>query len=305
MTVYSHNQALPAGQPGTALALGCFDGVHIGHQAVIKAAGQYAKQNGLRLAVFTFLPQAKPNAAGSALFTEQQKHKELEELGVEYCFQPPFESFHNLTPRQFFSDMLLGQYRAKALFCGHNFAFGAGRAGNTGLLQTFCSQSGVHLQLVETALYKGSPVSSSRIRRALANGSIPAVNAMLGRPYQITYPVQHGQQVGTKLGFPTINQIYPAGMQAPKDGVYITQTEINGRLWPSTTGYGSRPTLNGVGATCETFIPGFSGDLYGRQVTVRFFEYVSPMVKFASLEELAAAVQAWAKQAVDYFEAPQ
>lgn len=302
MIILDHNEAYPGHKPGTAIAIGYFDGVHLGHQAVIQAAKEHAGQHGLDLAVFTFLLPEKTGIKGRRLLTAGQKHAALASLGVEYCFEPVFESFCQLSPTDFFEKMLLGQYKAKALFCGEDFAFGAGRAGNVTMLGQLCKQAGVALGIAPTALYKDEEVSSSRIRLALSAGQIPDVNAMLGRPYEICLPVRHGEKLGRTLGFPTINQIYPPEMQPPMEGIYITETDVNGKAWPSATGYGNRPTVGGVGDTCETFIPGFAGNLYGKEITVRFFKRICGNIKFATLEDLRQAVQGWAKQAAEYFE---
>lgn len=292
---------LPADVAGTALALGYFDGVHKGHQKVLLAAKQFAGQKGFSSAVFTFGLGQKPGVEACMLQTTQQRTQELENLGMEFCFQPPFASFQSLSPRQFFEEMLVKQYNARAVFCGPDFAFGAKRAGNTALMQTLCNEHGVFLQVVPVAMYEGEPISSSRIRAALAGGEIETVNGMLGRPYEIAFPVVHGQQLGSKLGFPTLNQVFPKGLQPPKSGVYITKVFAQGKWWPSATGYGNRPTVGGQGDTCETFIPGFSGSVYGQQVPVRFYQYISETKKFASQQELAAAVQQWARQAQAFF----
>lgn len=302
MVILDHNENYPAGGPGAAIAIGYFDGVHTGHQAVIRAAGEYAAANGLDLAVFTFLLPDKTQIKGRRIFSAGQKHTALAALDVKYCFEPAFESFCGLGPEEFFEKMLLGQYSAKAIFCGEDFGFGANRAGNVPLLRQLCSRAGVALQVVPLAVYGGQAVSSSRIRQALAAGDIPRVNAMLGRPYEICLPVQHGKRLGSTLGFPTINQVFPPEMQPPQKGVYITKTCLDGQCWPSATGYGSRPTVNGQGDTCETFIPGFSGSLYGRMVAVRFYKRISDTTRFTSKEELAQAVQGWAAEAAAFFE---
>lgn len=289
------------GKPGTALALGYFDGVHIGHQAVIAAARKAAEAHGLDTAVFTFYAPGATGPKGRRIFTQEQKHRQLELLGVEYCFEPPFSSFKAMEPRRFFEEMLLGGYRAKAVYCGDNFGFGAKRAGNAEMLRQMCAEQGILFATVPMAQWQGAPVSSSRIREALVEGRIPDANAMLGRPYEIDLPVRHGRQLGSTLGFPTINQIFPADMQEPRQGVYITQTLVGDRAYPSATGYGTRPTVDGEGVTCETFIPGFSGDLYDQTIQVRFFKYIQESRRFDSKQQLADAVQDWAAQAREYF----
>lgn len=285
---------------GTALALGFFDGLHTGHKAVISAAVNEARKAKLAPAVFTFSMNGE-GPKGDLLLTPEQKHRALEEFGVEFCFEPGFSSFHDLSPRQFFDQMLVGQYKAKAVFCGEDFGFGAKRAGNAALLGGFCAEAGILFNALPMAYWRGAAVSSSRIRRALAAGQIEEANTMLGRPYEIELPVRHGKGLGHTLGFPTLNQVYPEGMQAPKYGVYITQTLIDGRAWPSATGYGTRPTVNGEQPTCETFVPGFSGNLYGARIRVRFYKYLSGSVKFESAEKLADAVREWAGEALAFF----
>ncbi len=290
-----------APKTGTALALGYFDGLHKGHVEVIQAAVEAARAGGLAPAVFTFTRGQAADGEKKRIQTEAQKHQVLQELGVEFCFEPPFESFQNLSPEAFFTRYIQGWFGAKALFCGENFSFGAKRAGNTGQLSAFCRQNGLRLRVLRLATYKGAPVSSSRIRGTLAMGDIPDVNAMLGRPYEICFPVQRGQGLGRAYGFPTINQIFPPEMQPPKPGVYITSSFLEGAWLPSATGYGSRPTVGGEAPTCETFIPHFQGNLYGAEVRVRFYEHLCEVRPFASPEELAVAVQGWARQSEEYF----
>lgn len=280
----------------SAVALGLFDGVHTGHRAVIRAV----LAGGLRPAVFTF---PAGNKAGGLLLTPEQKHAQLAALGVDTCYEPPFESFKTLSPEDFFSQMLVGEYGAAALACGENFSFGAHRAGNTQGLRKMCAKAGVALTVVPMTEYKGEAVSSSRIRAALAAGQLEDVNAMLGRPYELDAPVDHGKKLGSTLGFPTINQRFAQGLQTPAQGVYATQTLVDGRAWPSVTGWGTRPTVDDNPIpSCETFIPGFEGDLYGRELAVRFYKKIDDIHRFASGQELAAAVRRWAGESAAYFE---
>ena len=141
------------------------------------------------------------------------------------------------------------------------------------------------------------------IRTALEGGDVPAANAMLGMPYAIRFAVQHGAGLGHTLGVPTINQIYPAGFQMPRYGIYITRTRIGDTWYPSATGLGTRPTVNSdeTKVTCETFIPDFSGDLYGTDPVVEFYAYLSPSKKFDTLDELKACIDHAARRAKAYF----
>lgn len=285
---------------GSAVALGYFDGVHLGHQKVIGAAVAYAQKAGLTPAVFTFTFRGV-RTKGRDLYTEPARRAALEKLGVSLYAAPPFESFHAFSAEAFVKQVLCAGFRAKAVFCGENFRFGQGAKGDAALLKALCAASGIEVFVCDTAYYDGLPVSSTRIRAALTEGDIPAVNAMLGRPYEIAFPVQHGRKLGRTLGFPTINQLYPAGMHTPRYGIYITGVCLNGKEWPAATGFGERPTVNGKGATCETFIPGYQGDLYDAAPTVRFYKYIAPSKKFETLAELKSCVFEAADAAVEYF----
>ncbi|MDL2294523.1 riboflavin biosynthesis protein RibF [Ruminococcaceae bacterium OttesenSCG-928-D13] len=283
-----------------AIALGLFDGVHLGHRAVIGKAAEIAARRGLRLAVFTF-PWGRK--AVRPILTLDEKHAQLAALWVDTCYEPPFESFKTLSPEDFFTGMLLGEYNAKAVVCGENFGFGAKRAGNTTLLKALGAEHRVELAVAGLTLYDGQPISSSRIREALADGQMENVNAMLGRTYALAAPVGHGKRLGSTLGFPTLNQTFPEGVQAPALGVYATRTMVGGRAWPSVTGWGTRPTVDTAGSpTCETFIPGFEGDLYGDEVTVEFHKKIADSQRFDGPQALAAAVQSWAAEAAAYFQ---
>ena len=170
----------PEGGAGVALALGYFDGVHLGHAKVIGAAVSYAKEHALDAAVFTFTI-GKNGHKGERLLNEKQKRAALDALGVNYCFEPPFDSFKSLTPGQFFEGLILGHYNAKAVFCGEDYRFGAQRAGDAATLRALCEKHGVHFETVGMAYHAGEPVSTSRIKAALAAGDVAAANEMLGR----------------------------------------------------------------------------------------------------------------------------
>lgn len=297
--------SIPTQDAPCALAMGYFDGLHLGHQAVIEAAKLAAQAQGLRLALFTFLLDEPAALKGSSILSQEEKHTQLAALGVNTCYEPPFAAIKGMAPQDFFHQVLLARFGAKALFCGQDFCFGTNRAGNVAMLQQLCAANGLGCHVVPTALYKGQPISSSRIRAALQNGDIPDVNAMLGRPYAIQLPVQHGKKLGSTLGFPTINQVFPDQQQPPAQGVYITRAVVDGHAWPAVTGYGTRPTVGGQSPTCETFIPGFEGDLYDSVVRVQFYRQIDKTRRFDSVEALAAAVRGWAAQALAYFEGEQ
>ena len=287
---------------GTADAMGSFDGNHIGNRAVIEGAVEGAKAHGAAPAVCTFKLPADSKMKGRRLLSTEDKHALIESLGVEYYLCPEFEEIRAMTPEQFVYG-IVQDCHAKALFCGENFTFGAKAAGTPELLKELCTPLGVEVVVVPMAQFEEKPVSSTRIRTALEGGDVPAANAMLGMPYAIRFAVQHGAGLGHTLGVPTINQIYPAGFQMPRYGIYITRTRIGDTWYPSATGLGTRPTVNSdeTKVTCETFIPDFSGDLYGSDPVVEFYAYLSPSKKFDTLDELKACIDHAARRAKAYF----
>lgn len=304
LQLYQHLEPLrTADCTGSAIALGFFDGVHLGHQAVIHTAVEYARQNGLESGVFTFSLPMQNSLKGGRIDTQNEKLACVRSLGVQHYMEPAFEEFRDLTPEQFVLDVLIGMYKAKALFCGDNFTFGKKAAGNVELLKKLCQPRGVQVCVVPMALHDGQNVSSTRVRAALEAGDIPLANALLGRPYRIDFPVRHGQGLGSKLGFPTINQVYPTGYVMPKFGIYITRVLVDGKWYAGATGMGTRPTVNesGEGPTCETFIPDFSGQLYGESPVLEFYRYIAPSRKFDTLDELKACVFDAAQQAKAFF----
>lgn len=284
------------------MALGFFDGIHMGHQAVIRAAVEDAKKNNRASAVFTFSLPLNSTIKGGRLLSEQQKHRFMEYLGVEHYMEPAFEAFCEYSPEAFVQDILHGMCRAKAVFCGENFTFGKKAAGNIQRLRELCQPLGIQVNIVPMATYQKELISSTRIRATLEAGDVDAVNAMLGRPYTIDFPVQHGEGLGHTLGFPTINQIYPDGFAQPKYGIYITRICIAGTWYIGATGFGNRPTVSdGQVATCETFILDFEGQLYGESLQLEFYKYIAPTRKFENLQQLKDCISNAAQQSRDYF----
>ena len=281
MQIISQFVPLPLADPaqGTAVAMGYFDGIHIGHRAVIDGAVQWARAHGAAPAVFTFRLPVDNKMKGKRLLSSADKHALIASLGVEYYLTPDFEEIKGLSPEQFVRS-IVENCHAKALFCGENFTFGAKAAGTPELLRKLCAPLGVDVVVVPMAQFEEKPVSSA-----------------------IRFAVQHGAGLGHTLGVPTINQLYPQGFQMPRSGIYITRTLVNGTWYPSATGLGSRPTVNddATKVTCETFIPGFSGDLYGTDPVVEFHAYLSPSKKFDTLDELRDCINNAAQRAQEYF----
>lgn len=294
---------------GSAVALGFFDGVHLGHRRVLGAAADCARENGLTAAAFTFRLPGRSSLKGGRILSPAQKHARIAALGIEEYMEPPFEAFRSLSPEAFVQTLLADCFGAGDVFCGDNFTFGARAAGNVPQLIELCAARGIRVHVVDMAQYGGQPVSSTRIRAALEEGRLHDVNAMLGQPYAIDWPVTHGKGVGTsRLGTPTINQNYPDGMLQPCAGVYATRIRLEDRWWPAATGIGRRPTVEAENApvTCETYVPGFHGDVYGQSPLLEFHRYLCPVRRFDSIEALRALILDAAEQSRRYFaEDPQ
>ena len=289
---------------GSAVALGYFDGVHLGHRAVLCEAVSCARSRGLSAAAFTFSLPVSGGFKGRRILTGEEKRRRIASLGVELYLCPPFEQFRVLSPRQFVDEVLQRDLGARAVFCGDNFTFGKDKAGNVEVLRRLCAERSIEVHVVPMAQYQGQTVSSTRIRACLSQGEMEPVNDMLGQPYSLRRSVQRGQGLGHTLGFPTINLTYPEGLLIPRSGVYVTQVTLSdGTRHPGATGLGSRPTVSDEDKiTCETFLPGFSGDIYGDEVTVSFYKYLWPTEKFESVNDLAAMVLRAARASLDYFQ---
>lgn len=291
---------------GSAVALGFFDGVHLGHRAVLGAAVEYATVHSLTAAAFTFSLPANHPMKGGRIFPDREKHRRVAELGITEYQEAPFDAFCSLTPEDFVEKVLVQCFCARAVFCGDNFTFGARASGNVTLLQQLCAEHGIETHVVQMARYQGETVSSTRIRAALEECRIEDANCMLGEPYSIDWQVQHGKHVGTsRLGTPTINQNYPSGALEPGCGVYLTRIQIGGQWYPAATGIGRRPTVDQAGApiTCETYVPGFSGDVYGQMPRLEFHKYLCPVHKFDSMQQLSDLIHEAARQSQAYFAA--
>ena len=287
MICFSHLQ--PAQGP-TSVALGFFDGVHRGHQNVLRAALQAADKNHVTPAVFTFtLDREKPKSKqqNERLLTPQEQLQKLEELGFACCWRPSFVEFHQLTPIQFVKQILQDTMQAQFVFCGENYHFGADAAGDAQLLVALCALFDMQAEIVPTCIENGEPVSSTRIRTAIENGDMETANQMLGYPWQFREKVVMGNQLGRTMNYPTINQVFPRELVLPKLGVYISATQLDGKLHPSITNIGFKPTIGGVTSPlAETHILDYSGDLYGKEITVFLYHYLRGEKKFDSIQHL-------------------
>ncbi len=281
--------AHPDGPVARAVALGIFDGVHLGHRAVIsKATGLETPEGPLRAAVFTFSqpPWALPKDSAWELTSAAQKTQVLESLGVEELILADFEQIRDMTPETFVAEVLDAALHAKRVCCGFNYRFGKGGAGDAALLARLCAERGIETVTVPSVEVDGRPVSASRIRRLIETGDVQEAARLLGRPFTLDFTVVGGQKLGRLLGTPTINQPLPPHFVRPRFGVYASSVEVEGRVTHGVTNIGVRPTVGADAPLAETWIADFSGDLYGKDVPVSLVKFLRPEQKFDSVEDL-------------------
>ncbi len=284
---------------GTAVALGYFDGIHLGHQAVLGTALRLAREKNLVPVIMLFDVHPRKIILGKTppmLKSEKKKRELLEEKGftvVDFNFR---ESM-NYSPDEFVEKILIEGLNAKVVSCGFDYHYGKGGKGNAQTLHEEFEKRGITAIAEDPILLDGQKVSSTAIRQYIANGEIDKANAMLGRHFSYDFTVRKGDGLGRVMGFPTINQCFPDDHVVPKYGVYASKVFIDGRWFPAVTNVGIRPTVSAKSMRSETCILDFSGDLYGKNVEVFLIKYLRPEVKFPGLEELSQQIEKDIKQA--------
>lgn len=278
----------------TACALGCFDGVHIGHIKLIEETLRLAKELSVKSAVWSFDTPPKNYFSPSSvplITTPAEKQEQMQKLGVDLFVSVPFEKeILSLTAEEFFCDILIKRMKVRHVICGYNYRFGKGGKGDAELLRTLCEEHGIGLSVIPEVMLGGVAVSSSAIRTALLEGRISEATMMLGRPYSLTATVCDGQHLGRQLGFPTINQVFSADKLLPLHGVYLSRSHFDNEVRYGITNVGVRPTVSENMLCAETHIFDFTGDLYGETVTVELIDFIRPEQKFSSIEALSTQV---------------
>ncbi|MDE6796826.1 MAG: bifunctional riboflavin kinase/FAD synthetase [Ruminococcus sp.] len=273
-----------------AVALGLFDGIHLGHRAVLDLALNQEK-NGLQPAVFTFNPVAvlrKSSGQDGYIYPHICKYKMLENLSFSFnIYSENFDEICGLSGEEFAENVLVKKLNAGIVCCGNNFRFGKNASCSVEELKSFGEKYGFSVQTAEPVKINDITVSSGEIRRCLVNGEIEKANTLLGEPYNIYTTVVHGNEIGRTINFPTINQNYSKGQLILKYGVYFTTTYIDDIKYKSITNIGVKPTIAGKRTPLsETHVLDFSGNLYNRNIKVEFNKFIRPEKKFSSVEEL-------------------
>jgi riboflavin kinase/FMN adenylyltransferase len=292
----------------TVLTLGVFDGLHLGHQLIMRTVVERARALNAVPTVITFDPHPRavlhPESAPPLLQTFDQKIEAFGVLGIEQAIVVRFNrAFAQIEAEDFLRDVVRDRLHAIEVYLGRGFAFGRNREGNIALLRKVSEQLGFHADEVPEVRLRGQRISSSRVREMLAQGRVNLARRMLGRPYGVEGRVVRGEQRGRSLGFPTAN-LRPQNRVIPRGGVYVTATLIEGAWRRSVTNVGTRPTFKDETAapSIETYVMGWDGDLYGDVVRVRFLHRLRDERKFASIEELKEQIARDRDRASRYFE---
>lgn len=294
-------------QRPTVLTLGVFDGLHLGHQQIIRTVAERAKAGGAVPTAITFDPHPRsvlhPATSPPLLQTLDQKVEGFGILGIEQTIVIRFtEEFAQIRAEDFLRDVVSERLHAREVYLGRGFNFGHNREGNIDLLRRVSGELGFVADEVPEVRLRGQRVSSSRIRELLSQGRVNLARRMLGRPYGVEGMVIRGNERGHTLGFPTAN-LHPQNRVIPAHGVYVTGTLIDGQWRRSVTNVGTRPTFEtGTEPSVETFVMNWSGDLYGDVIRVRFLYRLRDEKKFASLEDLKAQIENDVARAENYFD---
>lgn len=285
-------------------ALGFFDGVHIGHQALLSACRELAEKQGCRAGVVTFGAHPEALVLGQAprlIYSPAERERLLKTVfSMDAVVTLPFDEAMRSMDWADFLGMLRQEYGAAGFVCGEDFRFGFKGKGNATTLSWYCREEGLPCAVVPEQTIGGIRVSSTYIRQQIETGDMATAVRFLGHPYVLTGTVVHGRKLGRTLGIPTANLRLPEGLVVPRFGVYACSVEIDGRLYPAVTNIGNRPTVNGHHTTVEPWILDYSGDLYGREITLRLHYFIRPEMKFDSLEDLQAEIRRNAEEARAY-----
>lgn len=291
------------------IALGFFDGVHLGHAALLRRAVEAAGARGAAPAVFTFDRPPKEVVTGvpCPLINSPEDRRELVSrlYGIREVIMAPFDREMMTTSwEDFITEILVGRYHAVHLVAGHDHRFGHKNAGTPELLQAKCAQLGLGCDVIPKVEVGGITVSSTYIRRLLELGQVERAAQFLGHPHTLTGPVRHGRGVGSVRLFPTANLVIPPHVLVPSHGVYVTRVYLpDGTDYAAVTNVGTRPTLdNGADVTVEACILDFQGDLYGKRLRLEFYRRLRDELRFDSLDALRSRIAADAETTRRYFE---
>ncbi len=290
----------------TAVTLGNFDGLHVGHRALINLTKQFAEEENLKSVVFTFCPHPmlvfKKKEDFALIMAPSEKRFQMERMGIDTYIEYPFdEEFAAMSPEDFAIKLIFEKLNCRVLIVGENYHFGKGASGNYEMLQRMGEARGVKVIAVPSVLYEEERVSSSRIRQCLIEKDLENANKMLKVPYFILGTVAEGKKLGRTIGFPTVNIIAHPLKLFPPNGVYATKTLYKGKYYYGVTNIGKNPTVNGTKKIVETYLFDFNETIYGETLQTFFYKFLRSEQKFPSVEELQRQIGINAEQTREYF----
>ncbi len=292
---YKYPDSINTDRP-SVVALGFFDGVHLGHKSVIQSAVRLAAERGLLPAVLTFSSEASDIKPGATrLYSTEDRLRLIAELGVELAVVVDFASVRELSQEDFVHRVLVGELNCKIAVVGEDFRFGAGATGDSGELSRLMSMEagGACIHKMQQHTFKDGRtvnISSSAIRDYLSAGDVGSAAALLGAPYFIRGTVVRGRGDGHNLGFPTVNTELSDGLPLAR-GVYETRVRLGDATYPALTNLGTCPTLGERRLHAETHILGFSGDIYGEKIQIEFIDFIREEMDFADEDTLVCEVE--------------
>ncbi|MDD5823829.1 MAG: bifunctional riboflavin kinase/FAD synthetase [Firmicutes bacterium] len=294
----------------TVVALGNFDGVHIGHRTILEGAVSAARRMGIAAACYTFSnhpvnyfwkKSGKEGEGVKLICTEEDKLALLEELGFDYVINVEFNDYiANMSPRAFVEDILSEKLNADMVCCGFNYTFGARAEGNVDFLKQKGDELAIEVSVHDAVELDGETVSSTLIRKLIAAGDMEKVNRCLGRAYTLSGTVVHGNHIGNRIGFPTMNISAPLSIALPPNGVYFTRAYLDGKCYSAISNLGVKPTIGEHLKSIETFLFDYEGDAYGSDIRVEFLVWERPECKFESVEALRERIALDCKMAEEY-----
>ncbi len=289
----------------TIYALGFFDGIHLGHKALMEETRRLAAESGCRAGVVTFTSHPDALVLGAApglICTPKDRDDMLRDaFAMETVVSLPFDREMRATPWQDFLNRIIGEYNAAGFVCGADFRFGAQGEGTAPLLEDFCRERGLCSRVVPEQSVDGIRVSSTYIRTLVEAGDMEGAARFLGHPYRLTGTVAHGKSLGSRLGFPTANLPFPESLAAPRFGVYACKAKADSGWYTAVTNLGTRPTVSGKGITVESWILDYEGDLYGKPLTLDFYAFLRPEKTFPDLDALRREIRQNANETRGFF----
>ncbi len=279
-----------------AIALGNFDGVHVGHMALIEEVIKMSKRLDVKSSVLVFSEHSRNliNSNRQCLINSNEvKYKIFENLGIDIIYEIEFTSdFMKLSPDDFVLEFLQKNLKVRGIVVGFDYRFGHKASGNTDILNKLTGENNIELKVIDPVTEDGIKISSSLIRELIENGEIAKANRLMTRPFTITGEIVHGKKLGSKMNYPTANIKMDSNFIIPKYGVYDTNIIVDGKKYKAASSVGTNPSVNGEGLSIEAHILDFNKTIYGYKVYLEFLDFLRPELKFNSVEELFEQIKA-------------